>query len=195
MVVNQREPELFYVPPTAHSPNSTLPVIVYRDAFINRTLEGVLEDMETSEWIKGGQWKIKQESLAVVPHYHGITHEAYSVLSGSGTYLLGKSPLDPDTDESGNPVGVRFTAHAGDMFVWPAGVTHCVTDVEDGYEIVGFYSLNSQNSVEEPYDMEYSLDSIEETNKKRQKCELVPTPVHDPIYGKEGPLPKLWKKE
>lgn len=41
--------------------------------------------------------------------------------------------------------------------------------------------------------MEHALDSLEETEAKRRKCELVPTPLHDPIYGKDGPMQQIWK--
>lgn len=40
--------------------------------------------------------------------------------------------------------------------------------------------------------MEYALDSVEETDKMREKCRQVPSPVHDSIYGKEGPLLNVW---
>ncbi|KAJ5726755.1 uncharacterized protein N7483_008112 [Penicillium malachiteum] len=196
MPVEQVKPEILYVPPTAHSPNSKLPVVVYRNALTDPTPDGVLQAVEESEWKKGGHWKIAKESLAATPHYHSTTHEAYTVLHGAATYLLGKSPLDPGTDSNGDSTGVRFTARAGDVFVFPAGVTHFVTDVEDEYEFIGFYSLssqNDQNSLKEPYNMEYATDSIEITNQKRGKCELVPVPAHDPIYGEEGPMIKIWK--
>ncbi|RAL09116.1 cupin domain-containing protein [Aspergillus homomorphus CBS 101889] len=191
----QVPPELHPIPPTSHSPNSPFPVIVYRGALLDRTPTGALEAMETSEWPQGGHWKIGREKVAATPHYHATTHEAYTVLHGSGTYLLGQSPLDPETDEEGKPVGVKFTASAGDVFVFPAGVTHFVTDTNDDYEIIGFYSLNAQNSRENPYDMEFALDSVEETELKRQKCRQVPVPVHDPIYGKDGPIPRIWRGE
>lgn len=119
MPVNKVRPETFLVPATAHSPNSKLPVLVYRNALNDRTVDGALNAVETSEWPKGGHWKIAKETLAATPHYHATTHEAYAVLNGSGTYLLGKSPLDPETDGSGRPVGVKFTARAGDVFVFP----------------------------------------------------------------------------
>ncbi|KAJ5669431.1 hypothetical protein N7462_010501 [Penicillium macrosclerotiorum] len=143
MAVNRVAPETFLVPPTAHSPNSTIPVIVYRNALIDKTLEGALAAIETSQWVKGGQWKISKETLAATPHYHSIAHEAYTVLHGSATYLLGKSPLDPETDGDGNPVGVEFVSRAGDVFIFPS----------------------DQNSVERPFDSELALDSPVETEK------------------------------
>lgn len=119
MLVNQVPPETFIVPPTSHTPGAKLPVIVYRNALKDRTFEGAVEAVETREWPKGGHWKIARETLAATPHYHPNTHEAYTVLHGSGTYLLGKSSLDPETDSDGNQVGVTFTARAGDVFVFP----------------------------------------------------------------------------
>lgn len=118
---NQITPETFQVPPTAHSPNSTLPVVVYRGALAraDRTAEAAIGKLAAHQWMKGGHWQIAREEEAKKPHYHVTTHEAYTVLHGSGTYMLGKSPLDADVDPDGNPVGVRFTAHPGDVFAWP----------------------------------------------------------------------------
>ena len=71
----------------------------------------------------GGHWKIAENTLTAVPHYHSITHEAYTVLHGTGTYRLGKTPLDPEVDANGEEVGVVFTARAGDVFVFPVCFT------------------------------------------------------------------------
>lgn len=119
MAVNKVPPETFQVPPTAHSPNSTRPVLVYRGALIDKTPQGAEGAIELSEWVQGGHWKIANETRAAVPHYHSNTHEAYTVLHGTATYRLGKSTLDPEVDADGNEVGIVFTAHAGDVFVFP----------------------------------------------------------------------------
>ncbi|KAJ5093272.1 hypothetical protein N7456_009133 [Penicillium angulare] len=193
MKVKQVPPETFIVPPTAYSPNSRLPVVVYRNVPTDRTPDGALAAVEQSEWKNGGHWKIAKESLAATPHYHSTTHEGYTVLHGTATYLLGKSSLDPEIDSNGELVGVKFTAYAGDVFVFPAGTTHFVTDTADGYEILGFYSMSERNSIDQLFDMENAMDSVEETNQKRENCKLVPVPVHDLIYGKEGPMVQIWK--
>ena len=119
MLVNKVPPETLTVPPTAHSPNSTRPVFVYRDVLVDKTPQGASNAIEQSEWVYGGHWRIAENTLAAVPHYHSITHEAYTVLHGTGTYRLGKSPLDPEIDANGEEVGVVFTARAGDVFVFP----------------------------------------------------------------------------
>lgn len=117
--VNKVEPEKVFVPSTTHSPNSELPVLAYRNALTDKTLEGSLAAVEPTGWIKGGHWKIAGVVDAATPHFHSTTHECYTVLRGRGTYLLGKSPLDPDVDENGQSVGVSFTASAGDIFAFP----------------------------------------------------------------------------
>ncbi|KAJ5301641.1 hypothetical protein PENANT_c002G07044 [Penicillium antarcticum] len=193
MLVKKVQPETCQVPATNHSPNSKLPVIVYRDALINKTPEGAQEAVETSAWINGGHWKIQKDSLAGTSHYHSITHEAYTVLHGNATYLLGRSPLDNEIDENGNPVGVVFKASEGDVFVLPAGVSHFVTDTEDGYEILGFYSLSEHNSHEQPYDMHYGRRSVEDTEAMRKDIEKVSVPMVDPIYGERGPMQEIWR--
>ncbi|KAL3296452.1 cupin domain protein [Colletotrichum asianum] len=187
MAVNQTTPETFYVPATPHSPNSTLPVVVYRNALADRSYEAAIEILQSNQWIKGGRCLLLLRTT--MPP---LTRRTPSY--GTGTYLLGKSPLDADFDKHGNAVGVKFVARPGDVFAWPAGVTHFVTDTQDDYEIIGFYALTGFNTVEEPYDMEYALDSEEETAKKREMCERVPGPEFDPVYGKEGSMPKLWKR-
>lgn len=116
------QPETLNVPPTPHSPNSFLPVIIYRRALHDSSPLAILEAIEPNGWRKGGQWKTYN-----VSHFHSNTHECYGVIRGSSVYLLGKSPIDPDFDEHGHPVGVKFVANAGDVFVLPV----CFTFVSD----------------------------------------------------------------
>lgn len=151
MSPKQVKAETFFVPPTSHSPNSHLPVIVYRNALEDKSVDGILQTVLIKDWVRGGHWKIDKERLAGMPHYHSNTHECYTVIAGTGTYLLGRSPLDAETD------GVKFVAHEGDVFIlpvrWPcpsgytsilltvqAGTTHQAVSTNGGYEIMGFYS-------------------------------------------------------
>lgn len=193
MSVNKVPPETFYVLPTAHSPNSRLPVVVYRNALNNPSFESICAAMQTKDWVEGGHWTIAKVDAAAVPHFHSNAHECYGVIRGTGHYLLGKSPIDPDVDSNGQPVGVKFTANAGDVFIYPAGVTHFVTQTEGEYEIVGLYSRSEFNSDEHPWDSNDADKSVEGTNEDRKRCERVPIPERDPLYGREGPLLDLWK--
>ena len=40
--------------------------------------------------------------------------------------------------------------------------------------------------------MNYCKDSIEDTSHKAVECEKVPIPEKDPVFGKSGPLPRIW---
>lgn len=49
------------------------------------------------------------------------------------------------------------------------------------------------NSDEHPWDSNDADKSVEGTNEDRKRCERVPIPERDPLYGREGPLLDLWK--
>ncbi|KAA8650899.1 uncharacterized protein ATNIH1004_003588 [Aspergillus tanneri] len=96
-----KTPEPLFIPQNPHSPNSTLLVLIYRNVLedSHRTPSGVLSAIDTTAWIKDGQWKIDSEADAATPHYHSMTHETYAVLRRRG-----KSALD------GEPVGNEFNS-------------------------------------------------------------------------------------
>ena len=85
---NKAELEVVFVPPTAHSPNSELPVLSYRNALVDKTLEGSLALIEPNGWLKGGQCKPpKVGEASSTAHFHSTSHECHAVLQGRGTYL------------------------------------------------------------------------------------------------------------
>ncbi|KAK0642690.1 Uncharacterized protein DIS24_g8787 [Lasiodiplodia hormozganensis] len=204
MAVNQVEPETFWVKPTPHSPNSALPVVVYRKALSDTSPENILTLIERNGWLKGGHWKTFK-----VPHFHSNTHECYGIVRGSSTYQLGKSPLDADVDEEGNVNGKTFFAQAGDIFVLPvrttsstnsfllltvfeAGVSHCSIESEGEYEYIGLYPEGDLVDGSR-WDINWAKDTPEKTSELAKKCASVPIPEKDPLYGLGGPLTKLWR--
>ena len=67
------EPEKYTLAPTAHCPNNTLPVLVYRDVLPKPlTEESASEFLQRFSWGKRGTW-----GTIVVKHYHPNTHECY----------------------------------------------------------------------------------------------------------------------
>ncbi|KAF2230675.1 hypothetical protein EV356DRAFT_473031 [Viridothelium virens] len=188
MPLKKVEPEKFYVHPTPHVPNSKLPILVYRDVLQDTSPETILSTIEPNGWLKGGQFKTYP-----VPHFHCLAHECYGIIKGSSTYLLGKSPLDPETDEHGKSNGIILHVKVGDVFVLPAGVSHCSIESAGDYEFIGLYP-EAPLIGEHRYDMNWGKDPPEETPKLAEKAATTPIPELDPLYGLGGPLPKLWNE-
>ncbi|KAF4534988.1 C6 transcription factor [Lasiodiplodia theobromae] len=177
MAVNKVEPETFWVKPTPHSPNSALPVVVYRKALSDTSPENILTSIERNGWLKGGHWKTFK-----VPHFHSNTHECYGIVRGSSIYQLGKSPLDADVDEEGNVTGKTFFAQAGDIFVLPAGISHCSIESEGEYEYIGLYPEGDLVDGSR-WDINWAKDTPEKTSqpcgncvRMHTDCVYLPTP-------------------
>jgi uncharacterized protein YjlB len=114
----QPEPEVFYLPPTRYVPNSKLPVLVYRGVLgSSPTPESIRSQIEPNKWIRGGQWKTYP-----TPHFHSVSHECYAVFQGKSTFRLGKSPIDPDTNEHGERLGHDVVLERGDVIVLPVSL-------------------------------------------------------------------------
>ena len=111
----QPEPETYHLQATRYVPNSKLPVLLYRGVLgASPTPDSIRSLIEPNKWIRGGQFK-----TYTAPHFHSVTHECYAVFQGKSTYRLGKSPMDPDTDEHGNMLGREVVLERGDIIVLP----------------------------------------------------------------------------
>jgi uncharacterized protein YjlB len=165
------EPEQFGFKDNGIFPNSVLPVLVYRQAFTNNTGDraSVIEQrFAENNWTNS--WRNGVYSFA---HYHSTTHEVLGVFDGTATLQLG--------GEHGKNVDV----HAGDVIVIPAGVAHQNIGASDDFAVVGAY----------PDGREWDLlrGQPGERPKADQNIAALPIPDNDPIYGADGPLPRLWK--
>ncbi|CZT25281.1 uncharacterized protein RCC_11009 [Ramularia collo-cygni] len=96
--------------------------------------------------------------------------------------LYGVGPLD---DQNG---GIQFEMQAGDIAVHAAGVAHRNVESSDDYTYVGLYPKGSPH-----WDNNHCNDDLEVTNAKRELAGSVLIPDYDPIYGRDGPLPKIWR--
>ncbi|GLB19545.1 hypothetical protein AtubIFM61612_009452 [Aspergillus tubingensis] len=183
------EPEQYFLPPTPYVPNSKLPILVYRNALSDTSPRNILNIIEPNGWIKGGQWKTYK-----VPHFHTQCHECYGIIKGGSSYLLGVGPKDPEVDEQGHPYGMKLTVQKGDVFVLPAGICHASLDSWDDYEFIGLYPNGILEATGHRFDMNYGLKSPEETTSLMRQSENVSIPPLDPLYGLDGPLPRLWSR-
>jgi len=165
------EPEQFSFRDDGVFPNSALPLLLHRQAFITNGDDGasvVEERFAENDWTNS--WRNGVYSFA---HYHSTTHEALGVYCGAATLRIG--------GEHGKSVEV----HAGDVIVIPAGVAHQNIGASDDFAVVGAY----------PDGREWDLlrGRPGERPKADQNIAALPIPDNDPIYGIEGPLPRLWK--
>ena len=117
----QPEPEAYHLQPTRYVPNSKLPVLLYRGVLgTSPTPESIRSLIEPNKWIRGGQWKTYPTA-----HFHSISHECYAVFQGKSTFRLGKSPIDPETDEHGEQLGHDVVLECGDIIVLPVSQGPC----------------------------------------------------------------------
>ncbi|WP_168797487.1 cupin domain-containing protein [Neolewinella litorea] len=147
-------------------PNSTLPVVLYREAFTapdsGRLTDQVKKRLHTAGW--GNQWIA---GIYPYPHYHSNTHEVLVILEGHCTVELG--------GPEGHPVEVN----AGDVLLLPAGTGHaCYT--KSSYRVLGAYPGGR------------SWDLITDAAEHRPPDDL-PMPQHDPI-GERGVMRKVWQR-
>lgn len=151
-------------------PNSTLPLLLYRNAFAERGDEGAAwleKTFATHGWTNS--WR---NGVYDFHHYHSTSHEVLGVYQGSALLHLG--------GEQGQQVEVQ----AGDVIIIPAGVGHKNLR-SDNLTIVGAY----------PDGRDWDLNRGEPGERPRadQNIAALQVPNNDPLFGKGGGLVKLWQ--
>jgi uncharacterized protein YjlB len=126
----------YTLPPTPLIPNSRLPLLHYPGLLHslvtspNFTTTQILDLYASNGWQT--QW-IAKYGPDIQSHYHSTTHEAMTVISGSGaTIRFGVADAPNWSQEKyavgergdGEPGGVEIQAQIGDVFIIPAGVAH-----------------------------------------------------------------------
>jgi uncharacterized protein YjlB len=152
-------------------PNSSLPLLVYRDAITIDAKDpaSIFEQrFARNDWTNS--WR---DGVYSFPHYHSTSHEVLGVYSGAATLRLG--------GEHGKDVEVQ----AGDVIVIPAGVAHQNIGASNDFGVVGAYPEGRK------WDLARGLPG--ERPKADHNIAALPMPENDPIYGLEGPLPKIWQ--
>jgi uncharacterized protein YjlB len=155
--------------------NPVLPVLVYKgaiDAGSKRNPENAIEKLFAGNGWGHGQWR---NGIFPFVHYHSMIHEALGIARGHARVQLGGHD------------GEIFELAAGDIAVLPAGTGHQRLSGSDDLLVIGAY----------PPDGTYNLcrgDNPSERDKALTTIPKVPLPDSDPVLGKDGPLPKLWRR-
>jgi len=166
------EPETFVFGDDGSIPNNPkLPFLVYRgiiDLKGNPDPENLVEST-----FAGNQWgEMWRNGIYRYVHYHSMIHETMGLARGRARVRFG-----------GN-AGVELELQAGDVCVLPAGTGHqCLWSSPD-LMVIGAYPPSGK------YDL--CRGSKSEHTRAIAVIPDVPVPPTDPVYGKAGPLIRLW---
>ncbi len=151
-------------------PNSKYPLLLYRDVFPAREMEGASwleQTFAVNNWTNS--WR---NGIYPFHHYHSTSHEVLGIYSGSALVHLG--------GESGQKIRIR----AGDIIIIPAGVGHKNLDSE-GLGVVGAYPEGRS------WDVNKGLPG--ERPQTDHNISALPIPLRDPLQGKNAGLTKIWQ--
>jgi len=153
-------------------PNNRLPALLYRGAVaLGADPEGELEALFARNGWGHGQWR---DGIYPFTHYHSMIHETLGIARGTAKVRLG--------GDQGEVVELA----AGDIAVLPAGCGHQRLSSSGDLVVIGAYPPQGTYNLcrgDHPSDRAQALKTIPE----------VPVPASDPVTGKDGALPKLWR--
>jgi uncharacterized protein YjlB len=160
-------PQQLHLKPNGWTPNSSFPVLLYRDAMpASNDLAAAMERLFTAnKWPP--QWR---NGVYDFHHYHSTAHEVLGFAAGRADLVLG--------GEGGEPV----TVHSGDVLALPAGTGHCRITASDDFLVIGAYPENEH----------WDICQTAATPETLERMRHVRFPASDPLTGASGALPKLW---
>lgn len=149
------------------------PLIVYRGAIRvdeNKFDPGTIMDTQFSANGWGRSWR---DTIYDFVHYHSQVHEVLGVARGHGRV------------EFGGIKGRALNLKAGDVAILPAGTGHRLLEASRDFLVVGAYPPEGKyDECTDTRDREKTAASIARVRK----------PKSDPVYGKNGPLRRLWTR-
>ena len=172
--LKRSDPETFTFADDGSVPNNAaLPFLLYRrviDMIGAPDPEPVIERLFRSHgW--GDTWR---NGIYPYVHYHSMIHEGMSIARGRAKVRFG-----------GNK-GREIEISQGDVCVLPAGTGHQCLWASPDLTVIGAYPKTGK------YDL--CRGSKGEHAKALQTIPRVPLPETDPVFGKKGPLLRLWQR-
>jgi uncharacterized protein YjlB len=125
----------YFLSPTKLIPNSPYPLLHYR-GFLSADATSIgtqfYDLLSSNGW--QAQW-IFRYGETQKSHYHSQAHECMVVLTGQATIRFGVADTSDDMQENTHgdakeEGGIELEAHAGDVFIIPAGVAHKTFDTK-----------------------------------------------------------------
>jgi len=168
----QREPRLYRFEDDGRTPNNArLPLVLYCDAFDPLQGRDPAATCEALFAFHGwtGSWR---NGIHGFLHFHAGCHEVLGIVRGEALVQFG--------GDKGSNLAVK----AGDVAVLPAGTGHRRLSASGDLLVVGAYPSAG------PYD-QWRPGEIGHT-AALERIAAVPAPAQDPVYGRDGPLTRLW---
>ncbi len=167
------DPETFLFTDDGETPNNPrLPLLVYRAAVDVKHAADPAVPFEQAfarhGW--GDGWR---NGIFGFLHFHTGTHEALGIARGRAKV------------EFGGANGKVFDVAAGDVVVLPAGCGHRRIEGSADLLVVGAYPEGSPSDHQRPDPARHAaaVAAVART----------PVPAEDPLFGREGPLSRLWR--
>jgi uncharacterized protein YjlB len=172
LMVVPRKPQTHAFEGDGKTPNNPrLPLVIFKRAVLFRDHDpaAVFEAMFAANgWTDS--WR---NGMYAYEHFHSETHEVLGIARGTVRARFGGTK------------GEEVELAAGDVAILPAGTGHkrirCTRDLL----VVGAYPKNA-GAYDEPRAGRKAHDAA------RPKIEATALPNTDPIYGKSGPLRRVW---
>jgi uncharacterized protein YjlB len=172
-IVKERiEPLTIVFPDDGLVPNNPMPFLVYKGAV--DVTDGHPEETIEKLFGANGWGDMWRNGIFDYLHYHSTVHEALGVARGQAKVRFG--------GDSGKVLDLA----PGDVAILPAGTGHQRISASSDFCVVGAYPPGPKMQVTRPTQENYA--------KALQTIPLVPLPNSDPVMGKDGPLPRLWKQ-
>jgi uncharacterized protein YjlB len=151
--------------------NARLPFLIYRGAIV---LVGTPDPESVIERVfRGNGWgDMWRNGIYPYVHYHSMIHEGMGVARGRAKVRFG-----------GNK-GKEIEISQGDIAVLPAGTGHQCLWASPDLIVIGAYPAQGR------YDL--CRGSKHEHSKALETIPQVPLPDSDPVFGRDGPLLRLW---
>ncbi len=152
--------------------NARLPFLLYRHAI---DLTGTPDPEEVIEKVFrehawGDMWR---NGIFPYVHYHSMIHEGMGVARGRAKVRFG-----------GNQ-GREIELAQGDVAVLPAGTGHQCLWASPDLMVIGTYPKSGR--------FDLCRGSKSERDKALETIPQVPLPATDPVFGRDGPLLRLWQ--
>ena len=172
--VRRRKPVAFMLEDDGLLPNNpTLPLVLYRSPVgRGRAFDpaAVFEQLfESNGW--GDSWR---DGIYDYVHYHPRIHEVLGIARGRARVQFG------------GPSGRTVELKPGDVAILPAGTGHQNLRASADLLVVGAYPRRGQ--------YEECRASRDEHDRAIAAIPKVALPRKDPVYGRDGPLLRLWRK-